>query len=262
MANRLARWGQRFALDYDRPNDLFRTRVSLAPSRADLAGGGSGLIIRDARGLIVRRGGRGGRTANKPANRELKAKGVPTINTCMPVNATAPTTAASISLTLEMAERIAARACLTFSGLMVGLRRRLADTNERSWVRTQKIVELTRPNRALRAIITDEIELLVRIESFVRARCSFRSMDPAPERFPPRRDRLPSLRADSPRESCPHSSAPWLSPRRRCSRSRPPPRLPPPRLILPTRNWSSHCNARRLPQCRQQIRAAPSPPPA
>ena len=42
VANRLARWGQRFALDYDRPNDLFRTRVSLAPSRADLSRRGLG----------------------------------------------------------------------------------------------------------------------------------------------------------------------------------------------------------------------------
>ena len=39
VADRMALRGQRFALDYDRPNDLFRTRVSLAPSRADLADG-------------------------------------------------------------------------------------------------------------------------------------------------------------------------------------------------------------------------------
>ena len=62
-------------------------------------------------------------------------------------------------------------------------------------------------------------------------------------RFLPRRDRLPSPRADSPRESIPHSPPPWLSPRRRCSRDRPPPWSPPPRSILPTRNWSSRCNA-------------------
>jgi hypothetical protein len=39
-------------LDYDRPNDLFRTRISLAASRAYLADWGSGMMIRDPRGLV------------------------------------------------------------------------------------------------------------------------------------------------------------------------------------------------------------------
>ena len=71
---------------------------------------------------------------------------------------------------------------------------------------------------------------------------------PAPERLPPVRDRLPSLRSDSRRESSPHSWAPLPSPRRRCSRGRPPPRSPRRRSILPTRNWSSRHNARTAPR--------------
>ena len=190
VANRLALWRQHPALDYDRPNDLFRSRLSLASSRADLADWRSGMMIPDPRGLACEQ----------------------------PTSLRAPR-------------------------LLVRFRRRLADTNKRPGVRTQKIVELAGTHRPLRAVITDEIELLVRIESFVRPVA--------------RSDQRTLLRSDfhlcviaclrplrlALANRSPHS---WRLGHRRVGdvlRGRPPPRSPRRRSILPIRNWPSRYNA-------------------
>ena len=200
-------------------------------------------MIRDARGLVCALVGLIRVLPTAPSERPSASA----ITLPMPVNATAPTTAAT-SLALEMGE-VCRQSVLTFSGLMVVCGSVWQTPTNDPGFETQRNRRADSP--APRAACPS---------SQTRLSCSCGS-----NRFVrpvARSDQWTLLRsgfrlsAIACLRSAPTRLANRLRTVRRLGHRRvgdvlgvaPPPRSPPPRSILPTRNWSSRCNARRLPQ--------------